>query len=205
MSERSPAGERVSDAELMDPVFLERWSPRSFSGEPVTEAELAALFEAARWSPSCFNNQPWYYVYAVDGDEREAILATFLQGNRLWAGQAPVVGLVVARSALEGPSARSRDFEVGAATMAALIQATKLGLSAHLMGGIDVEAAHRLVGLDPPDDSEDKVICGFAIGRIGDPEALPDFLREREYPSQRKPASEFAFKGTALPAAGKPV
>ena len=187
--------QRKSDAELMDPVFLERWSPRSFSDEPITDDELAALFEAARWSPSCFNNQPWYYVYETDGEGRRAILDTFLERNRQWAQQAPVVGLMIARSTLEGDLARSRDFDAGAAAMAMVIQATMLGLSAHLMVGIHVDAAHELIGLDP---DEGKVVCGFVIGRRGDPSALPDPLRERERPSDRKPVSEFAFKGARL-------
>ena len=187
--------ERKSDAELMDPVFLKRWSPRSFSDEPVTGDEIAALFEAARWSPSCFNNQPWYYVYETGGEGRQAILDTFLERNRQWAQRAPVAGLMIARSTLEGDLARSRDFDAGAAAMAMVMQATMLGLSAHLMVGIHVDAAHELIGLDP---DEGKVVCGFVIGRHGDPSALPGPLQERERPSDRKPVSEFAFKGTRL-------
>ena len=195
MGDRAAMRERTSDSALMDPVFLSRWSPRSFSGESVTEAELCALFEAARWAPSCFNDQPWYYVYETDGEGRQAILDTFMEGNRNWARRAPLVGLVIARSTLEDGGDRTRDFDVGAATMAMSIQATMLGLSTHLMGGIHVGAAHELIGLDP---DEGKVICGFVVGRRGDPDILPDFLREREKPTHRKPAYEFAFRGTRL-------
>ena len=188
---------RLPDAELLDPVFVERWSTRAFSGEPLTDAELAAVFEAARWAPSWMNNQPWYYIYETDGPDRQAILDVFVERNRDWAQRAPVVGLVVARTELEGVMARTRDFDTGAATMALTIQATMLGLSVHLLGGIDVDAAHDLIGLDPADGA---VLCGFVLGRRGDPAVLHEKLQAREHPSSRKPASEFALKGARFPA-----
>ena len=126
---------RRSDAELLDDVFLDRWSPRSFTDEPVTADQLAALFEAARWAPSWMNNQPWYYLYATDGPDREALLGVIMERNREWAQRAPVVGLVVARTALEGMMGRTRDFDTGSATMSLIVQATKLGLCVHLLGG----------------------------------------------------------------------
>ena len=39
----------------VDPLFIERWSPRAFSGEEIPEATLMSLFEAARWAPSAMN------------------------------------------------------------------------------------------------------------------------------------------------------
>lgn len=183
---------RVSDAALMNPVFLDRWSPRGFSPEPLDDDELAAVFEAARWTPSWMNNQPWYFVYETDGPDREALLDVFIESNRYWAQHAPVVGLVLARTELDGIMARTRDFDTGAAVMALNIQAAMLGISVHLLGGIDVDAAHELTGLDPADGS---VICGFVLGRRGDPGALSEKHQARERPSPRKPVSEFVFEG----------
>ena len=48
----------------IDPLFLDRWSPRAMSGEEIAEEELLTLFEAARWAPSSYNNQPWRILYA---------------------------------------------------------------------------------------------------------------------------------------------
>ena len=48
----------------IDPIFLNRWSPRSFTGETISDADLALLFEAARWAPSSSNIQPWRFLYA---------------------------------------------------------------------------------------------------------------------------------------------
>ena len=48
----------------MDPIFLDRWSPRAFDGSHLREADRDALFDAARWAPSAFNAQPWRLLYA---------------------------------------------------------------------------------------------------------------------------------------------
>lgn len=35
----------------INPVFVNRWSPRGMTGEELDEDDLMALFEAARWAP----------------------------------------------------------------------------------------------------------------------------------------------------------
>lgn len=187
---------RVPDSDLLHPAFSERRSTRSFTDEAVTDDEIAAIFEAARWSASWMNNQPWYYLYETDGPDRQAFLDVFLESNRDWARRAPLVGLVLARTELGDFMDRTRDFDVGMATAAMVHQAHLLGLSTHLLGGIDLDAAHELTGTDP---DTTKIICGFVIGHGGDGSELPEKLRERETPSDRKPVSAFAVRGTRLP------
>ena len=184
--------DRTANSALTNSVFLDRWSPRSFSDEPVTDEELDALFEAARWTPSWMNNQPWIFAYDTDGPGREPILDSFMEFNRDWASAAPVVGLVLAKTELEDFMARTRDFDTGAAMMSMTLQATMLGLSVHLLGGIELDAAYEATGADR-DTTE--ILCGFIIGRRGEASALPEKLQEREKPSDRKPVSEFVFKG----------
>lgn len=184
--------DRRPTSSLTHRVFLDRWSPRAFSPEPITDAELEALFDAARWTPSWMNNQPWIFAYDTDGDGREPILDSFMEFNRSWASAAPVVGLVLARTELEGFMARTRDFDTGAAMMSLTLQATMLGLSVHVLGGIDVDAAYEVTGADP---ETTEVLCGFVVGRRGEPSLLPDKLQEKEHPSDRKSIAEFAFKG----------
>jgi hypothetical protein len=36
----------------INPVILNRWSPRSMTGEELDEDIIMSLFEAARWAPS---------------------------------------------------------------------------------------------------------------------------------------------------------
>jgi hypothetical protein len=97
---------------------------------------------------------------------------------------------VLARSELTDFMARTRDFDVGLATMALITQAGLLGLSVHLLGGIDLDAAHGLTGTDPDGTN---ILCGFLLGHKGDGSELAPQLREREAPSDRKPAADFAM------------
>jgi len=178
---------------LLNSVFVDRWSPRSFAADALTDDEITTLFEAARWSPSWMNNQPWLFVWETDGPNRDAILESFMEFNRDWAATAPMVGLILARTELEDFMARTRDFDTGAATMALTLQATMLGLSVHLLGGIDLDAAYAATGADP---ESTEILCGFALGRRGEKSALSEKLQEREAPSDRKPAAEIAYRGS---------
>ena len=186
--------ERTSDSTLLDPMFIDRWSPRSFADTPVTDEQIAAMFEAARWAPSWMNNQPWLFLYETDGPDRAAILDLIMDFNREWVDDAPVVGLIAARPGLEGFMARTADFDTGAAVMSLTHQAHKLGLVVHLMGGIEIEAAFAATGLDPETTN---FICAFAIGHQGNGSNLSEKNQEKEKPSPRMPASAFAFKGLA--------
>lgn len=185
--------ERTAASPLLNDVFVDRWSPRAFADTALTADEINALFEAARWSPSWMNNQPWLFVWETDGPNRGAILESFMEFNRGWAADAPMVGLVLARTELEDFMARTRDFDTGAATMALTMQATMLGLSVHLLGGVDLDAAYAATGADR---ETTEILCGFALGHRGDKASLPDKLQEREAPSDRKPAAEIAFRGS---------
>lgn len=42
----------------IDPLFVDRWSPRAMTSEALDETALMTLFEAARWAPSASNVQP---------------------------------------------------------------------------------------------------------------------------------------------------
>ncbi len=183
---------RTATSSLTNEVFLDRWSPRSFTAESVSDEQLDAVFEAARWAPSWMNNQPWIFAYDTDGAGREPILNSFMEFNRGWAATAPVVGLVLAKTELEDFMARTRDFDTGAAMMSLTLQATMLGLSVHVLGGVDLDAAYEATGADP---ATTEVLCGFVIGHCGEAAALPEKLQAKEQPSNRRPVSEIAFKG----------
>lgn len=188
---------RTSDAELLDPMFIDRWSPRSFSDQPVTEEQLAACFEAARWAPSWMNNQPWVFFYETDGPARADLEACIMDFNKPWSTDAPVIGLIASRPGLEGFMARTSEFDTGAAVMSLTHQALKLGLSVHLMGGIELDIAYETTGLDR---DEANILCAFSMGHQGDGSNLSEKLLGREKPSDRMPVSAFAFKGTTATA-----
>ena len=83
----------------IDPLFLNRWSPRAFTGESMPPEALATLFEAARWAPSSGNGQPWFFVYGHRGTEAfDRIYRTLDDGNRRWTNKASVLAVILSRT-----------------------------------------------------------------------------------------------------------
>ncbi|MCA9772437.1 MAG: nitroreductase family protein [Myxococcales bacterium] len=176
------------------PWFLERWSPRAFSAEPVTDAEVTAIFEAARWAPSCYGEEPWMFLYARSPAELDLFRPLLVDANRAWADRAPVLAFAFARLQFKRNEKPNRwaQFDAGAAWMSLALQAHALGLFAHAMGGIHEEKVYDALGV-PRDRYE--AMCAIAIGRPGDPAALPESLRERERASGRVPLAEIVHEG----------
>ncbi len=177
----------------LDEVFLQRRSIRAFSPEPLTQSEIDTLFEAARWAPSSNNSQPWKFVYATDGPQRGRLNSLLRPGNQSWATAAPLLAFLVARKGnSEGRVFRTNQFDSGAAWMSLAIQAARMGIATHAMGGIEIDDVYEELGLSR---DEYDVMVGIAIGRQGDPASLADDLREREaVPSDRMPLNDVVSK-----------
>lgn len=182
----------------VDEQFVERWSPRAFADEAVTEEELRTLFEAARWAPSCYNDQPWCFVYARSDADLKRFREVLVDGNRRWADRAPVLVLLFSRKTFghSGKSNRHFGFDAGAAWLSLALQARKLGLYAHAMAGFSTEKAHEVAGV--PEGW--RAMAAIAVGRRGDAAELPEDLRAREAPNDRKPLDEVAVEGRFSPA-----
>lgn len=173
-----------------------RWSPRAFSDRPVTNEDLRKLLEAARWSFSSYNEQPWRFILArkSDGADFERILNLLVPFNQVWARNAPVLMITLAKRAFShnGTPNFHALHDAGAALALLAVQATAIGMQVHGMAGFDRERTRQELGV--PDDYE--VVAAVAIGYPGSPHSLPEQLRERELaPRQRKAISELAFEG----------
>ncbi|OCO99605.1 MULTISPECIES: nitroreductase family protein [unclassified Ensifer] len=181
----------------IDALFLERWSPRAFTSEEIEENALLSFFEAARWAPSASNRQPWRFVYARRGTERfPVLLDTLDEGNQRWAKNAAALVIVISKTHNPAQSGEMRPsythaFDTGSAWYSLALQASLAGWHTHGMAGIDRDKAMRVLNVP----EYHRVEAAVAIGRLADPATLPDDLRAREIPSQRKPVSEFAFEG----------
>jgi len=182
----------------IDPLFLERWSPRAFDGSAVPEEDLLTMFEAARWAPSAFNSQPWRFLWAHRGDAHwDTFLNVLVPYNIGWAQHASVLVYVLSDTLpfidREGnpSSSLTHSYDAGAAWALLALQAWRMGYYAHGMSGIDLEAAVDVLCVP----ERFTINAAAAIGRIGDPATLPEKLRARETPSGRKPLSEFVFAG----------
>lgn len=183
--------ERNTDTDV-DALFVGRWSPRAYDGAQLSEAELRTLFDAARWAPSAYNAQPWRLLYAVPGDANwDRFLALLVPFNQAWARNASVLIFFVSATTSQGKPSYTHSFDTGAAWMSLALQAHLMGLHAHGMAGYDHDAARRELGI--PDDF--RIEAAAVVGRRGDPSSLPEGLREREAPTDRKPIGEIAFAG----------
>lgn len=195
MSLDQPAGRKPDHP--VAPQFPNRWSPRAFTERALTEAEVMSLLEAARWAPSASNHQPWRLVWARRGEAGFAAIRDALIGNNpLWAGKAAVLFAVASKDTVlnrEGVEVANRTsaFDTGAAWMSLALQAQVMGLFAHAMGGFDKDKLAAAVALP----SGHTLHCVVAAGEQGAAETLPEPLRERETPSNRKPVSDFAVHG----------
>ena len=175
-------------------LIQNRWSPRAFSDNPVSPETLRSLFEAARWAPSSSNEQPWAFIVGTKDDleTHSKILSTMVEFNQAWAKHAPVLAIAVSEMEFARNKTPNRNafYDTGAAVAHLTAEATSRGLFVHQMAGFDpqkaIEVFHIPKGWEP--------IAVFAIGYPGDPNALPDKLRERELaPRSRKPISEFVM------------
>jgi nitroreductase len=182
---------RLAEAAIHD-QFIKRWSSRAFAEERLDQATIDSLFEAARWAPSAANNQPWLFIYADSEPDLVLFRSLINDKNRRWADRAPLLAFVLARKHQQGKPIRSAAFDTGAAWMSLALQAHQLGLTARAMGGIHREQVYPALGI-PSEDYE--VMCGLAIGRIGDGAFLPPDLAERERPNSRRPLAEVAVRG----------
>ncbi|AUM13340.1 nitroreductase family protein [Ketobacter alkanivorans] len=171
----------------VDPLFLGRWSPRAFDGRSLPLDDLMTLFEAARWAPSAYNKQPWRFLYALPEDEFWPTYVSLLDPfNASWARHAGALIFL-----LGDTRSSSHRFDVGAAWSHIALQAHLLGYQAHAMGGI----MHASVRTELAVPEYLNVEIGIAVGSEGDAGKLPDELRQREQPSDRRPLAELISRG----------
>ena len=180
------------------PIIVDRWSPRSFDAGALPQEDLDVIFEAAGLAASAYNYQPWRFLYAHHADT--ALFAQFLEPliefNQGWAKDASVLLYVISDEVMvteQGSNPNhSHSFDAGAAWANLALQAIALGYHTHGMTGVDYAKAREV--LQVPDGF--RVEAAIAIGTQAPADRLPEFLREREAPSERKPVADVAWSGT---------
>ncbi len=177
----------------IDDMFLKRHSPRAMSGEKISKEELITLFEAARWAPSSYNAQPWRFIYAMrDTPEFENLFSFLVQFNKDWCKNAGALIVTISKkTSTSGKFSITHSFDSGSAWENLALQAQTMGLVAHGMEGFDYKMAKEKLGV--PDDYNVEMM--IAVGKPGKIEDLPEDLRARETPSNRKPLEEIIFEG----------
>ncbi len=169
----------------VQPLILNRWSPRAYLETPVPDQDLMGVLEAAHWAPSCFNEQPWRFIVAKAPADREKLLECLTPKNQIWARRAPVLITVISspRFELDGRSNRWQAFDAGAAWGYLALEAAARGLIAHAMGGFSQDRVRQLY--DIPEAWGIHAV--IALGYRGPKGLLPADLQSQEQPSGRRP------------------
>jgi nitroreductase len=178
----------------INPLILNRWSPRSMTGEELGDDDIMSLFEAARWAPSSYNNQPWRFIYAKRNTKHwDRLFNLLVEANKIWTKNAALLVVVISRKNFEynEKPARTHQFDAGSAWENLALEASSRGIVAHGMQGFDYEKARVELGI--PIDFE--VMAMIAIGKRGTKENLPPELRDKEKPTDRKPLNDIIMEG----------
>lgn len=177
----------------VDPIFVDRWSPRAMSGEEISTEELLILLEAARWAPSSGNNQPWRVLYATRNSRHWPIFFDLLvDSNKVWCANAAALLVFISKTTFEnGKPCRTHAYDSGAAWMSLALQGSMLGLVVHGMQGFDYERARTVLNIP----EEFQVEAMAAVGRPGRSEQLPEQLQARETPNDRRPLAQSVCEG----------
>ncbi len=178
----------------INPLILNRWSPRSMTGEEFSDNELMPLFEAAKWAPSSYNGQPWRFIYAKRNTKHwDKLFNLLVDFNKQWCRNAAALVVVVSRNNFEHNEkpAQTHSFDTGAAWENLALEAASRGLAVHGMQGFDYGKARS--DLEIPEGYT--VEAMMAIGKRGKKEGLPAEMQEMEIPSTRKPLKEIIMEG----------
>lgn len=177
------------------PLIAERWSPRAYDAIPVLPASLQRIFEASRWAASASNVQPWYFVVGIKEDDVwHKIFETLVEFNQLWAINAPILVLAIAKTTnLKGEPNKYAAYDLGQAVATLTLQARSEGIYVHQMGGFDSEKVERLLEIP----AEYKATVVFTLGYLGQAEILHPNLQKLELsPRERRPVAETVFTGS---------
>ena len=179
-------GSEIRKADFpIEPLLLDRWSPRAMSGEEISQEELMRLFEAARWAPSSFNAQQWRALYTRRGTEHWPVFFELLvEANKSWAKNAAVLVFFISRKTFEHDDEPSvtHSYDTGAAWQNFALQGWRQGFVVHGMEGFDYERARAQLRI--PDDFQVEAMA--AVGKPGPKEVLPEKLQKRESPNDRR-------------------
>ena len=187
-------GSEVRKADYaIEPLLIDRWSPRAMSGEEISQEELMRLFEAARWAPSSFNAQQWRALSARRGTEHwQTFFDLLVDANKTWAKNAAVLVVLIPRKLFDRDNEPSvtHSYDCGAASENFALQGFRQGLVVHGMEGFDYARARK--DLQIPDEFQVEAMA--VVGRPGPKALLPEKLQARESPNDRRKVSESVFE-----------
>ena len=170
-------------------MLAERWGTRIFDAEtPIDEAALASALRPPAGRRRRTTRSRWRFVVARRGTAEQAQIVDALMGfNQAWAADAAALIVFAASASLDGKPLPWAAYDTGQAAAHFTVQAHASGLYTHQMGGFDRDRIAQAFGFG--DDLA--AVTVMAVGALGDIDAAPEALREREQaPRTRRPIEE---------------
>lgn len=132
-------------------IFKKRFSPRVFSDTPVPHDDIDTIIEAARLAPSGRNHQPWFFYIATVGTKEYDMLFTCIPERNMWAKTAPVL-LVACVDPMEPKDGTNiwAQYDLGAAVMSLVLQATAMGYNCRQIGSFDKDKTKQTFNIPDP-------------------------------------------------------
>lgn len=185
-----------ASTEILD-VIRDRWSPYAFDGQSVPAASIEKCLVAASWSASSYNEQPWYFLIAhrEDSAEFDRMLGCLLDANQGWAKFAGALLLTISQESFSrnGTPNRVHQYDLGQAAAHFALQATALGLAVHQMAGIHIGKIRAEYQIPDGFSPQTAIAIGHAAKQPAS--GQEELLGRDNVPRQRKPLSQFVFKG----------
>ena len=183
---------RIPEHEV-EPIFLNRWSPRAFSSEPIDEEVFLSIFEAAKWAPSSSNEQPWRFIVAKSEADRARFVDFLVEGNQVWAKNASVLIVVISKKTFtyNGKPNPVNQFDAGTSWGFLALSALQHGYITHGMAGFHGDQAREV--LEVPEDFD--ILAVIALGKRADISVLPPEVQKKELISKRRALSETIMEG----------
>lgn len=180
---------------MINDLIIKRKSIVLFSSDPIPGETIRRLFDAARWAPSSRNVQPWRFIYSLKGDSfYDKMLSCLVEGNQLWAKNAPMLLLTVAQVISDHKDSSNiyAWHDTGMAYSNLVLQATSEGLFVHPMGGFDRRKIREVAGIP---EGYDPVVFA-AVGYKSDSKNFSSELIKRENSERvRNPIHAMLFHG----------
>lgn len=167
-------------------LIRKRWSPRSFADRPVEGDKINSLFEATRWAASSMNEQPWRFIYATksETDLYNKLFDCLAEGNKTWVKSAPllIMTLMKPNHAYKNMPNKWAMHDLGLAIGNLTLQATSMDLYIHNIAGFSVNKAKKNFNIP----SQFEPVTMIAVGYLGNPDQLPNELKNREVAQQER-------------------
>jgi nitroreductase len=121
-----------------------RRNVRAYTDRPIAREDLERILEAARRSPSASNGQPWDFVVCTDRAQLRDLARVWQAAGHVAESAATIA--VVAPRADDQRKRETIQYDLGQATMSAMLAAVDLGIgSAHASAG-DQQLARSILG-----------------------------------------------------------